>query len=189
MRGQERCKVRICMEISAVVEHVNLCTSTIPAETENKWRLACSGDKVEQICTLCHPENFSITQTCPWKQLYGKFGFNKTMPVWKKWHPPPWSCGRCTSRLTLFFPSWARGSPSACSPGLGSAVHVLCLSPSEAMGSPRICRMRCNTLLLTGWKILQVFVVLCIHRVFKTEAETFVYCSTVSYTGVLFPPL
>lgn len=133
MRAWESCKVGICMGNSAVAEHVKLCISTIPAETENKWRLAGSEDEVEQIPTLCHPENFSITQSCLWKQLYGKFSFNKRMPVWKKWHSHPWSCGRCTSRLAPLLPllgqrlsqclSWPRATCALLQPFTGHGSH------------------------------------------------------------------
>lgn len=69
------------MENSAVVEHVKLCISTIPVRTENRQRLAGSEDKVKQIHTLRHPKNSSITQSSLSKWLYGKFGFNKVMPI------------------------------------------------------------------------------------------------------------
>lgn len=156
MRGQRAVKWGICMENSAVVEHVKLCISTTPAETEKKWRLACSEDKVEQIHTLCRPKNFSITQVCLWKQLYGKFGFNKSLYDRSDAHILGAVAGALPDSL-CFFPSWARGCPSACSPGLGSALQVL----SQAMGGTGMCRMRCNKYPVTdSWKILHVFVVL-----------------------------
>lgn len=71
----------ICMENSAVVEHVQLCISAIPARAENSQRLAGSEGKVEQIHTLCRPKNSSLTQSSLWKWPYGKFGFNKVMPT------------------------------------------------------------------------------------------------------------
>lgn len=68
------------MENSAVVEHVKLCISTIPARTEKSQRLAGSEDKVEQIHTLCRPENSSITQSSLWERLYGSLASTKRCP-------------------------------------------------------------------------------------------------------------
>lgn len=124
---------------------MKLCISTIPARTENSQRLAGSEDKVEQIHTLCHPKNSSITQSSLWKCPYGKFGFNKVMPIWKNWHSHPQSCVRLQVHSRSHLASSPPGPETIPVPvflALDLPMHVLCCSPSQAVWAARICRTK-----------------------------------------------
>lgn len=192
-RAQESCKVGICMENSAVVEHVKLCISTIPARAENSQRLAGSEGKVEQIHTLSRPKNSSLTRSSLWKWPYGKFGFNKVMPIWKKWHSHP----RSHVRLQVHFWSHPASSPPGPEtvpvPILGPTHACALLQPFTGCAGHKDLQNQggtwCNTLLLMGRKILHVFAALQVGGSFQTGAETLVYYFTVPYTGFLFSSL
>lgn len=178
----------ICMENSAVVEHVKLCISTIPARTAKSQRLAGSEDKAEQIHTLCRPEDSSIPRSSLWQRLYGSLASTQRCPHERSDTRIPGAVPGCRCAPGATLPL-----PAACPPGRGPSHAGALPQPSAGGARRRDARnqggTRCNTLLLTGRKTLRVFAALRVRRSFRIGAETLVYCFTVPYTGFLFSSL
>lgn len=134
----------ICMENSAVVEHVKLCISTIPARTAKSQRLAGSEDKAEQIHTLCRPEDSSIPRSSLWQRLYGSLASTQRCPHERSdTHIPGAVPGcRCAPGATLPLPLLGQTVPLPVPPAADQPTHALCRSPRPAVRAAGMCGTR-----------------------------------------------